>query len=293
MEEDDHFTQTLLPLLWHTAAHGSRAAALGSPSFSLVLYCFALSSSSICAALLMPIYKQEWCHQLQLFFNNGGCQPLTFGMGAHGWCSSSCSCCICQWTVPSVNGYCTLMATNPTITPFAINVGQLSSCFFSTSLHPAALPSFPFWEHLRPSLHGTCHTFHSPELPKHTFSHTKGSLQLDGLPLHIWRVLSLVSGTTFPFKCINHAWSRMIYQASHQGLQYPLKWKFPFPSATVIIWVSQYDHELTTLPRVYSSRSCVCPLFHPRNHALLLHESLALSPKSSGSSPSLTMWAAH
>ena len=42
---------------------------------------------------------------------------------------------------------------------------------------------------------GTCHTFQSPESPKHTFSHTKGSLQLDGLPLHIWRVLTLVSGT--------------------------------------------------------------------------------------------------
>jgi hypothetical protein len=43
-----------------------------------------------------------------------------------------------------VNGCCTLMATNPTITLFAIHVGQLSSCFFSTGLHPAALPSLPF-----------------------------------------------------------------------------------------------------------------------------------------------------
>jgi hypothetical protein len=42
---------------------------------------------------------------------------------------------------------------------------------------------------------GTRHTFQSPESPKHNFSHTKGSLQLDGLPLHIWRVLTLVSGT--------------------------------------------------------------------------------------------------
>jgi len=43
-----------------------------------------------------------------------------------------------------VNGCCILMATNPTITPFAIHVGQLASCFFSTGLHPAALPSLPF-----------------------------------------------------------------------------------------------------------------------------------------------------
>jgi len=40
---------------------------------------------------------------------------------------------------------------------------------------------------------GTRHTFQSPESPKHNFSHTKGSLQPDGLPLHIWRVLTLVS----------------------------------------------------------------------------------------------------
>jgi len=127
----------------------------------------------------------------------------------------------------------------------------------------------------------------------HTFSHTKGSLQLDGLPLHIWRVLSLVSGTTFPFERMNHARSRMIHQALYQGLQHPLKWKFIFPSATVIIWVSQYDHEFTTLSRVYSSRSCVCPLFHPRNHALLLCESLALSPTILGSSSLLPMGEAH
>jgi len=42
---------------------------------------------------------------------------------------------------------------------------------------------------------GTRQTFQSPELPKHTFSHTKGSLQPDGLPHHIWSMLTLVSGT--------------------------------------------------------------------------------------------------
>jgi hypothetical protein len=108
-------------------------------------------------------------------------------------------------------------------------------------------------------------------------------------------VLSLVFGN-IPFRAyqpcsvwnINHARFGMIHQASHQGLQHPLKKKFLFPSATVIIWASQYDHELTTLPRVYASRSCVCPLFHPRNNALLFQESLALSLKSPGSSSPLT-----
>jgi hypothetical protein len=93
-----------------------------------------------CSALLVSIYRQEWCHQLQLIFNNGGCQTLTFGMG----------CCICQWIVSFI--CCTLMATNLTITPFAIHVGQLSSCFFNICLHLAAPPSLPFWERLQPSL---------------------------------------------------------------------------------------------------------------------------------------------
>jgi len=91
---------------------------------------------------------------------------------------------------------------------------------------------------------GTCQTFQSPESPKHTFSHTKGSLQPDGLSHHIWKVLTLVSGITFPFERIKHAQSRMIYQASHQGLQHPLKWKFIFPSATVI----EYFNVITSSP---------------------------------------------
>jgi hypothetical protein len=71
--------------------------------------------------------------QLQLFFNKGGCQLHLFFN--NGGCQS-------QWLVLSI--CCTLMATNPTITPFAIHVGQLSSCFFSTCLHLAALPSLLF-----------------------------------------------------------------------------------------------------------------------------------------------------
>jgi len=42
---------------------------------------------------------------------------------------------------------------------------------------------------------GTYHIFQSPESPKHTLTHTKGSLQPDGLSHQIWRVLTLVSGT--------------------------------------------------------------------------------------------------
>jgi hypothetical protein len=123
MEEEDHFTQTQLPALIAALTD----AALGSPSFSLLF-------SLLCSLSRCLFIGNNGGCQLQLFFNNGGCQPLTLGMG----------CCICQWTVSSINGCCTLMATNPTITPFAIHVGQLSSCFFNTGLHVAVLPSLPF-----------------------------------------------------------------------------------------------------------------------------------------------------
>jgi len=127
----------------------------------------------------------------------------------------------------------------------------------------------------------------------HIFSHKRITTTRWSATPHLKSVNARLWDTTFPFERINHARSGMNHQASHQGLQHPLKQKFLFPSATVIIWVSQYDHELTTLPRVYSSRSCICPLFHPRNHALLLRESLALSLKSLGSSPPSPIGAAH
>jgi len=108
MEEEDHFTQTQLPALIATLTN----AALGSPSFSLLF-------SLLCSLSRCLFIGNNGGCQLQLFFNNGGCQPLTLGMG----------CCICQWTVPSINGCCTLMATNPIITPFAIHVGNCPLVF--------------------------------------------------------------------------------------------------------------------------------------------------------------------
>jgi len=123
--------------------------------------------------------------QLQLFFNNGGCQPLTLGMG----------CCICQWTVPSINGCCTLMATNPTITPLPFMWGN---CPLASSTQACMLQFFQAYH--SESVSGQVYRYLShlsiTRVTKaHLFSHTKGSLQPDGLPLHIWRVLTLVSGT--------------------------------------------------------------------------------------------------
>ena len=85
-----------------------------SSPLSLLFSTFLTTLISVCSTLLLPIYRQEWCHQLQLFFNKGGCQlqhffnnsgcqPLTSWMGAHGWCNSSCSCCNCQWLL-HING---------------------------------------------------------------------------------------------------------------------------------------------------------------------------------------------
>jgi hypothetical protein len=127
----------------------------------------------------------------------------------------------------------------------------------------------------------------------HIFSHKRITTTRWSPTSHLKSVNACLWDTTFPFERINHARSGMIHQASHQGLQHPLKRKFLFLSATVIIWVSQYDHKLTTLLRVYSSKSCVCPLFHPRNHALLFRESPTLSLKSPNSFPPLTMGATH
>jgi hypothetical protein len=61
---------------------------------------------------------------------------------------------------------------------------------------------------------------------------------------HLKSVNACLWDTTFPFERINHARSRMIFQALQQGLQHPLKRKFPFPSATVI----EYFNVITSSP---------------------------------------------
>ena len=180
-----------------------------------------------------------------------------------------------------------------TITPFDI---YMSNCPLASSAQACILQLFQAYH--SESIFGQVYRY-SPNLSitrvtkAHLFSHKRITTTRWSATSHLKSVHACLWDTTFPFERINHARSGMIYQDSHQGLQHPLKRKFLFPSATIIIRVSQYNHELTSLSRVYSSRSCVCPLFHPRNHALLLRESLALSRKSPGSSPPLTMGAAH
>jgi len=74
MMEEDHFTQTLLRLLSHTLLHKAAGLLPLEALLSLLVSLLHSQSLSVYSALLLPIYRQEWCHQLQLFFNKGGCQ---------------------------------------------------------------------------------------------------------------------------------------------------------------------------------------------------------------------------
>jgi hypothetical protein len=55
MEEEDHFTQIQFSLLSHTAAQGSRAAALGSYSLFLSSRIYLLFSSLLTQNLLLSL----------------------------------------------------------------------------------------------------------------------------------------------------------------------------------------------------------------------------------------------
>jgi hypothetical protein len=142
-----------------------------------------------------------------------------------------------------------------------------------------------------PKFTSTRQTFQSPESPKHPFAYSKGSLQPDDLPRHIWKVLLLVSEThNIPLRAYQPYSIRNDLSNLTIRLTTPPQTDIPKCDNH---WVFQCNHELITLPRVYSSRSCVYPLFHSRNHVLLLRESPALNPKSPGSFPPLTMGATH
>ena len=86
----------------------------------------------------------------------------------------------CTWVAPLVNGWCncqvlvlqivngcccTLNGNTPNNHPLWYLYGQLSSCFFSTILHFAALPSLPFRERLWPSLQVLAKPFNHQSYP--------------------------------------------------------------------------------------------------------------------------------
>jgi len=62
----------------------------------------------------------------------------------------------------------------------------------------------------------------------HFFSHKRITTARWSATSHLKSVIACLWDTTFPFERINHARSGMIHQASHQGLQHPLKHVFFF-----------------------------------------------------------------
>ena len=143
-------------------------------------------------ALFISINGKTRCHQLwHKWWQHMGCTIFV-----NGWCNFHCSILTMATLLFRVGCTCccplmTISHQSPPLTfIWAIvllllqhNLASYSS--FKLTILRASLVKFT----------GTRQTFQSPELPKHTFSHTKGSLQPDGLPHYIWRVLTLVSGT--------------------------------------------------------------------------------------------------
>jgi hypothetical protein len=174
--------------------------------------------------------------------------------------------------------------------PLCHSCGAIVLLLFQHMLAPCSSSKLTILRASSTKFTSTCQTFQSLESPKHTFSHSKGSLQLDGLPHHIWRVLTLVFGThNIPLRAyqLYSVWND--FSSLTTRLTTP-PWteisisKCNSHCLSISMW-SRAHHSFKN----YSSRSYVCSLFHPKNHALLLCESLALNPKSTGSSPPLTM----
>jgi len=154
---------------------------------------------------------QHWWLPNSSSFNNGGCQPLTSWMGAHA------------------------MATTQQSPPLPFMWGN---CPLASSAQACILQLFQTY-HFE-SVCGQVYRY-SPNLSitrvtkAHLFSHKRITTTRWYATSHLKSVNACLWDTTFPFERINHARSGMIHQALHQGLQHPLKRKFLFPSAIVII----------------------------------------------------------
>ena len=112
------------------------------------------------------------------------------------------------------------------------------NCPLASSAHAYILQLFQAYH--SESVYGQVYRY-SPNLlitrvtKAHLFSHKRITSTRWSTTSHLKSVNACLWDTSFPFERINHARSGMIHQASHQGLQHPLKRKFLFPSVTVII----------------------------------------------------------
>jgi len=77
----------------------------------------------------------------------------------------------------------------------------------------------------------------------HLFSHKRITITRWSATSHLKSVNACLWDTTFPFERINHARCRMNHQASHQGLQHPLKRIFQVRQS-----LSEYLNMITSSP---------------------------------------------
>ena len=124
-------------------------------------FTFSLSLSIALTISLHYLYL-SFCSQIMSLFMGISWQTIGHQLWHKWWQHMGCTIFVKWWVqLPFDNDtlllrvgctiYCPLMA-NPNNHPLWHLNGQLSSCSISTSLHPAALPSLPFWERLWPSL---------------------------------------------------------------------------------------------------------------------------------------------
>jgi len=128
--EEDHSTPSSL---WcsYSCCNDSKAAAIAALSFSPLSCTHSRSLSLIFLSNISLLYRH-------FMVNMEGPIALKHGMNCGTIHASTCL----------VVGYCHKWQY-PNNHPLCHLCGQLSSCFFSTSLHSAVLPSLPFWERLQ------------------------------------------------------------------------------------------------------------------------------------------------
>ena len=195
MEEEDHFTQTLLPLLSHYCTRQQASLSL--------LVSHILHSLTFWSLTYASIYWHEWCHNSSSSSTKVAANSSSFStmvaanlwhlrwvhmvgatpvVGSWQWQPSPrVGLLQYKWQYPKNHPLCHLCGA----TVLLLLQHRLVSCSSSKLTILRVSPA---------KFTGTFHTFQSPESLKHTFSHTKRSLQQDSLSLHIWRVLTLVSG---------------------------------------------------------------------------------------------------
>ena len=145
-----------------------------SSLFLSILFTHSRSLSHLCSLKSCLFYRHPWCCSTCSFVNKGGCQLLLFFNNGG-----------CQWSMVGAVHFLHMQWQQPNNHPLCNSCGatvllllqyKLAFCIFSTlTILRASVAKFT----------GTSQTFQSPESPKHTFSHKKGSLQPDGMPHHI------------------------------------------------------------------------------------------------------------